>query len=41
MNSAVERFELRITIDPADFDPLGHVNNVVNLRWVQDAAVAH
>ena len=25
----------------ADFDILGHVNNVVYLRWVQDIAVAH
>ncbi len=41
MSSDVERFELRITIDPTDIDPLGHVNNVVYLRWVQDAAVAH
>ena len=24
-----------------DFDVLGHVNNVVYLRWVQDIAVAH
>ena len=41
MNSEVEHFELRITIDPNDIDQLGHVNNVVYLRWVQDAAVAH
>lgn len=36
-----ERFEIRVNIDPADIDRLGHVNNVVYLRWVQDAAVAH
>ncbi len=41
LSSDVERFELRITIDPTDIDPLGHVNNVVYLRWVQDAAVTH
>lgn len=35
------RFEITIQIQPADIDELGHVNNVVYLRWVQDAAVAH
>jgi len=38
---ATERFELAITITPEDIDELGHVNNVVYLRWVQEAAVAH
>jgi acyl-CoA thioester hydrolase len=37
----VESFELPIQVQPADIDRLGHVNNVVYLRWVQDAAVAH
>ena len=41
LDSAVERFEMRITVDPGDIDQLGHVNNVVYLRWVQDVAVAH
>ena len=36
-----ERFHLPITVGPDDIDQLGHVNNVVYLRWVQDAAVAH
>jgi acyl-CoA thioester hydrolase len=36
-----ERFELRLAVQPEDIDRLGHVNNVVYLRWVQDAAVAH
>ena len=36
-----ERFELRFRVLPADIDALGHVNNVVYLRWVQEAAVAH
>ncbi|UCF41536.1 MAG: acyl-CoA thioesterase [Gemmatimonadota bacterium] len=36
-----EHFELRIPVQPTDIDQLGHVNNVVYLRWVQDAAVAH
>ena len=30
-----------ITVQPEDIDLLGHVNNVVYLRWVQDVAVAH
>jgi len=34
-------FELAIQVQPSDIDAIGHVNNVVYLRWVQDAAVAH
>jgi len=34
-------FELTIRVEPADIDQLGHVNNVMYLRWVQDIAVAH
>ena len=37
----VEPFELPIEVHPADIDALGHVNNVVYLQWVQEAAVAH
>jgi acyl-CoA thioester hydrolase len=40
-NFSSERFELPISISPADIDVHGHVNNVVYVRWVQDAAVAH
>jgi acyl-CoA thioester hydrolase len=36
-----ERFAHPIEIRPADIDALGHVNNVVYVRWIQDAAVAH
>ncbi|MGD0776440.1 MAG: thioesterase family protein [Candidatus Solibacter sp.] len=32
---------MTVAVDPADIDVLGHVNNVVYLRWVQDVAVAH
>ena len=39
--SGVERFELPIEVRPEDIDELGHVNNVVYLRWVQEAATAH
>ena len=31
----------RISPQLGDFDELGHVNNVVYLRWVQDMAVTH
>ncbi len=40
-NPLTERFDLPIVIKMDDIDELGHVNNVVYLRWVQDAAVAH
>jgi len=36
-----DAFELRIRIEPDDIDELGHVNNVVYLKCVQDIAVAH
>ena len=36
-----EVFALPRVIEPADIDELGHVNNVVYLRWVQDVAIAH
>jgi acyl-CoA thioester hydrolase len=41
LDSNPEHFELRIQIQPADIDELGHVNNVVYVRWVQDIATAH
>ena len=34
-------YEIDIEVDEADIDQLGHVNNTVYLRWVQDAAIAH
>jgi acyl-CoA thioester hydrolase len=37
----VAPYELTIAVRPEDIDELGHVNNVVYVRWVQDAAVAH
>lgn len=36
-----EIFELQITVEPHHLDGLNHVNNVVYLQWVQDAAAAH
>ena len=40
-HSSATAFELRVAVTPADIDGLGHVNNTVYLRWVQDAATAH
>lgn len=37
----VAPLELTVEVKPGDIDPLGHVNNVVYLRWAQDAAVTH
>jgi len=34
-------FELNIAVEPDDIDQFGHANNIVYLRWVQDAAAAH
>jgi len=36
-----EHFDLSLSVVPGDIDELGHVNNVVYLRWVQDVAIAH
>ncbi|MFL9839561.1 acyl-CoA thioesterase [Sphingomonas sp. ST-64] len=35
------RFTQQITARPDDIDELGHVNNAVWVRWIQDVAVAH
>lgn len=34
-------FSLFFTAEPADIDELGHVNNAVWVRWIQDIATAH
>ena len=34
-------FTYPLTVQPADIDNLGHVSNLVYLRWVQEAAIAH
>jgi len=34
-------FTLSITAQPEDIDELGHVNNAVWVRWIQDLATAH
>lgn len=37
----MEPYELTIKVAATDIDELGHVNNTVYLRWVQEVAVAH
>ena len=34
-------FQQRRTATAADIDELGHVNNAVYVRWIQDIATAH
>lgn len=34
-------FQHIIRVQPEDLDELNHVNNVVYVRWVQEAAAAH
>lgn len=37
----MKTFERQFTATPADIDELGHVNNAVWVRWVQEISVAH
>ena len=41
MSPVTPVFELSISIGADDIDQLGHVNNVVYVRWIQEVAVAH
>ena len=41
MPTEPDRHEIRIEVKESDIDMMGHVNNVVFLRWVQEAATAH
>jgi acyl-CoA thioester hydrolase len=36
-----QAFTHRFVVDHADIDELGHANNVVWVRWVNEAAIAH
>lgn len=36
-----EIFDLPLTLTPDDIDENGHVNNVVYVRWIQQAGTAH
>ena len=34
-------FAQTVVAQPADIDELGHVSNIVYVRWIQDIATAH
>jgi acyl-CoA thioester hydrolase len=34
-------FEIAVQILPGDVDGMGHVNNIVYVRWIQEVAQAH
>lgn len=34
-------YEMTVKVSTSDIDALGHVNNIVYLRWVQEVAAAH
>lgn len=34
-------YSVRVTVKPGDIDMLGHANNVVYLRWLEQAAWSH
>jgi acyl-CoA thioester hydrolase len=36
-----EPFEIAVQICPDDVDGMGHVNNIVYVRWIQEVALAH
>lgn len=36
-----QEFKLQIVARPEDIDELGHVSNIVYVRWIQDAATGH
>jgi len=36
-----QRFSIPITASSADIDELGHVSNLVYVRWILDVAMAH
>jgi acyl-CoA thioester hydrolase len=39
--SVMQPFTLTLRVPDTDIDPLGHVNNVAFVRYVQEVAVAH
>ena len=41
MSQVSPPYEVPLRIEEGDIDGQGHVNNVVYVRWVQEAAVAH
>jgi len=41
VTQSLAAFELRLAVQPADIDQIGHVSNITYVRWVQEAAEAH
>jgi acyl-CoA thioester hydrolase len=39
--SPSQPFEISVRVEEADIDEQHHVNNIVYLRWAQEAAIAH
>lgn len=39
MSTSLHMFRHPVAIDPADIDHMGHVNNSVYLKWVQEAVI--
>ena len=40
-NSNAIRHDHAISVDPSEIDFMGHVNNAVYLKWVQDAVISY
>jgi acyl-CoA thioester hydrolase len=41
MAREAEPFGIEVQIGPGDVDGMGHVNNIVYVRWIQEVAMAH
>jgi len=41
LSDPVQSFKRRYTVQPADIDQLGHVNNTVYLKYMEETALAH
>jgi acyl-CoA thioester hydrolase len=41
VSAPADRHVLTRAVEPSDIDELGHVNNGVYVRWVQEAAISH
>lgn len=39
MSKSLQMFRHPVAIEPADIDHMGHVNNSVYLKWVQEAVI--
>ncbi|MFC4454990.1 thioesterase family protein [Deinococcus sonorensis] len=40
-SDVLNEYQISLTVREAELDELGHVNNVVYLRWIEDVARAH